>query len=94
MLKQKHYLYDKIYKINTVVGFIDKDSIEEIEYVGITEDKKHNKLIIIDYGNEYESEYTTIENNRFLFDTKEEAEHYIGFYNNGNEFLKLVKEEK
>jgi len=94
MLKNKHYLYDKIYKISTVVGVIDADSIEELEYIGITEDHRGNKYIIIDYSDYDYSDYSVIENDRLLFDTKEEAAKYIGYYNNGKKFMKLVDVDK
>lgn len=90
MLKQKHFYYDKIYTINTIVGKIEKDAIEEITFIGYTKLKPNAPKSIIYYNNiEADEAFHDISDElKLFFDTKEDAEKYVGYYNNGTKFIK------
>lgn len=90
MLKQEHFYLEKIYRIITVVGEVDEHDIEELLFVGYTREHKNApQQIIYEYGVPYNNDYYITDNNHRLFDTKEQAQQFIGFYNNGKEFIKI-----
>lgn len=94
MLKQEHFYMEKIYEITTVVGKVYENAIEELYFVGYTRHHKDQEQKIIYTTNiDYDDiEYDITDNNHRLFDTREEAEQFIGFYNNGKEFIKIKGE--
>lgn len=86
MLKQEHFYMQKIYQITTVV---EEDDIEEFYFVGYTKENENTpQKIIIKTADAYDDAYYLIDNDYKLFDTKEEAQQFIGFYSNGKEFIK------
>lgn len=91
MLNNNHFVGDKFYRIDTIVGLIDENSIEEYDFLGFTYDKNDptKQLIIYEtycyYGESVS--YDIIENDRLVFETKADAEQYIGYYNNGKNFI-------
>ena len=93
MLEQEHFFWDRIYQITTIVGKVYENAIEEILFVGYTRERKNApQKIIYEYGNPYDNDYYITDNNHRLFDTKEQAQQFIGFYNNGKEFIKIKGE--
>ena len=58
----------------------------------MTQHKNAQQQIIFEYGNTYDNDYYITDNNHTLFDTKEQAQQFIGFYNNGKEFIKIKGE--
>lgn len=98
MIKKEHFVGDKFYRIDTIVGIITKDSIKEYEFLGFTKfkDDEHTEYIIhweTSYYGESDS-YDFVANDRLVFETKKEAEKYIGCYNNGKEFVNVKGETK
>lgn len=90
MLNKDHFVGDKFYRINTIVGTIDKGSIKEYEFLGFTKFKDDPTEYIIHYEPSYYGEsdsYDFVANDRLVFETKKDAEKYIGYYNNGKEFI-------
>lgn len=93
MLKQEHFYREKIYQITTVVGVVEKDAIEELIFVGYTKEYENApQKIIFETADTYDFDYYITDNNHRLFDTKEQAQQFIGFYNNGKEFIELKGE--
>ncbi len=94
MLKQKHFYFDDIYTINTIIGTIEKDAIEKVSFIGYTKlAPDASKSIVYAYSNYDDTYYTTSDDLRLFFDTKEEAEKYIGYYNDGTKFIKLQNKQ-
>ena len=93
MIHKEHFVGDKFYRINTIVGVITQDAIKEYEFLGFTKfkDDKNIEYIIhheLSYYGESDS-YDFVANDRLVFETKEDAEKYINYYNNGKEFINL-----
>lgn len=93
MLNKEHFVGDKFYRINTIVGVITQDAIKEYEFLGFTKfkDDKNIDYIIhheLSYYGESDS-YDFVANDRLVFENKEDAEKYINYYNNGREFINL-----
>ena len=91
MLDREHFVGDKFYRIDTIVGTITQNSIHEYEFLGFTKFKDDTKTYIIHYTPSYYGDsdsYDFVANDRLVFETKQEAEKYINYYNNGKEFIK------
>lgn len=94
MLKQEHFYMEKIYQITTVVGAVEKDDIEQLYFVGYTKENENTpQKIIVETADIYDNTYYLIDNDYRLFDTKEQAQQFIGFYSNGKDFIKMKRSE-